>query len=96
MRVDQLYDVLLSPVFSEKATSGAELRKYVFKILDSANKHQVSMAVEKIFNVKVSKVNIINLPAKKKIFKQRKGVRSGFKKAVVTLEPGHSLDLMVS
>jgi len=96
VRIDQLYDVLLTPVFSEKATAGAELRKYVFKIVENANKGQVSMAVEKIFNVKVSKVNIINIPAKKKVFKQMKGVRSGFKKAVVTLEPGHSLDLMVS
>jgi large subunit ribosomal protein L23 len=96
VRVDQLYDILLTPVFSEKATTGAELRKYVFKILESANKKQVSLAVEKIFNVKVSKVNIVNIPAKKKVFKQRKGVRSGFKKAIVTLKTGHSLDLMVS
>ena len=96
MRIDQLYDVLINPIFSEKATVGAELRKYVFKVLEHANKAQISMAVEKIFDVKVSKVNIVTMPAKKKIFKQVRGVRSGFKKAIVTLKEGYSLDLMAS
>jgi len=96
MRIDQLYNVLINPIFSEKATAGVELRKYVFKVLDYANKGQVSMAIEKIFDVKVAKVNMIRIPEKKKIFKQIKGTRSGFKKAIVTLQIGYNLDLMVS
>ncbi|MDJ1257480.1 MAG: 50S ribosomal protein L23 [Candidatus Midichloria sp.] len=96
MRVDQLYDVLISPIFSEKATLSAESRKYIFKVLEQANKAKISMAIEKIFNVKVEKVNIIKVPAKKRVFKQIKGVKSGFKKAVVTLQTGYSLDLMAS
>ncbi|WHQ47183.1 MAG: 50S ribosomal protein L23 [Candidatus Midichloria sp.] len=96
MRIDQLYDVLISPIFSEKATLGAESKKYIFKVLEQANKTKISIAVEKIFNVKVAKVNIIKVPAKKRIFKQIKGVESGFKKAVVTLQAGYSLDLMTS
>ncbi|MDJ1407421.1 MAG: 50S ribosomal protein L23 [Candidatus Midichloria sp.] len=96
MRIDQLYDVLISPIFSEKATIGAESRKYIFKILEQSNKAKISMAVEKMFNVKVEKVNIIKVPAKKRVFKQIKGVKSGFKKAVVTLQTGYSLDFMAS
>ncbi|CAG7590109.1 MAG: 50S ribosomal protein L23 [Candidatus Midichloria sp.] len=96
MRIDQLYDVLISPIFSEKATLGAESRKYIFKVLEQSNKAKISMAVEKIFNVKVEKVNIIKVPAKKRVFKQIKGVKPGFKKAVVTLQTGYSLDLMAS
>lgn len=96
MRIDQLYDILINPIFSEKATVGAELRKYAFKVLDQANKAQISMAIEKIFDVKVAKVNIVKVPAKKKVFKQVKGIKSGFKKAIVTLKEGCSLDLMAS
>lgn len=96
MRVDQLYNVLMTPVFSEKATDLASIRKYVFKVKKDVYKGQVAMAVEKIFSVKVDKINIINIHPKKKNFKQRKGVRSGFKKAIVTLKEGYSLDLIAS
>lgn len=94
MRVDQLYDVLFSQILSEKATEGSDAGKYVFKVSRVASKAQIAMAVQKAFDVNVMKVNIINIPGKKKMFKQIKGFRSGFKKAVVTLQKGQVLDLM--
>lgn len=95
MRLDQLYDILISPVLSEKATTAADqFNKHIFKVHDAANKKQVATAVERIFGVKVAKVNIVMRPAKKRIFKGRKGLRSGCKKAIVTLLPGETLNVM--
>jgi large subunit ribosomal protein L23 len=96
VRVAQLYDILVRPVFSEKASLISGDGKYVFEILKSANKKQVAAAIEQAFSVKVAKVNMVNIPPKRKIFKQVKGVRSGFKKAIVTLRSGFTLDLMAS
>lgn len=88
-----LYDVLLSPHNTEKATMLAEAGKYIFKINPDSNSSQVKEAIEKIFSVSVMKVNIINIKGKTKVFKGRKGRRSGYKKAIVTLEKGKTIDL---
>jgi large subunit ribosomal protein L23 len=94
MRADQLYNILLTPIFSEKSTAGFDSGKYTFKVAKFSKKGQIATAIEKVFDVKVAKINIINTPSKEKLFKRVKGVRSGFKKAIVTLQPGFSMDLM--
>jgi large subunit ribosomal protein L23 len=94
MRADQLYNILLTPIFSEKSTAGFDSGKYAFKVAKFSKKSQIATAIEKVFDVKVAKINVINTPSKEKLFKRVKGVRSGFKKAIVTLQPGFSMDLM--
>ena len=81
-----LYDVIRSPVITEKATQDSENnKKYIFKIRPSANKKQVKEAIEFIFNVKVESVNTINVKGKIKRFRGRLGKRADLKKAIVTL-----------
>jgi large subunit ribosomal protein L23 len=87
------YDVILSPVITEKATVLSEQNKVVFKVAKTATKPQIKAAVEKLFDVKVKSVNTIVTEGKFKIFKGRLGQRSDVKKAVVTLEEGHSIDV---
>jgi large subunit ribosomal protein L23 len=87
------YDVILSPVITEKATLLSEQNKVVFKVAKTATKPQIKAAVEKLFDVKVKSVNTIVTEGKIKIFKGRLGQRSDVKKAVVTLEEGHSIDV---
>ncbi|RZI45561.1 50S ribosomal protein L23 [Rickettsiales endosymbiont of Peranema trichophorum] len=90
---DKLFDVLLHPIQTEKATKLSAFSKYVFKVKADASKSAVSSAVEKIFNVKVVKVNIVRLKPKLKRFKGIVGQRQGYKKAIVSLESGKVLDL---
>ena len=88
-----LYDKILSPIVTEKSTNLSELNKIVFKVPDGANKRNLKKNIEKIFKVNVVKVNIIN---KKSIIKFTRGRNSrvkGFKKAIITLKKGQSIDL---
>lgn len=87
------YDLVRRPIITEKSTMLSEQNKYIFEVIASTEKHAVKKAVEKIFEVKVQNVNIINTKGKIKRFKGRLGVRSDFKKAIVTLEPSFSIDL---
>ena len=87
------YDVIVSPVITEKATMAAEHTKVVFKVALTATKPQIKEAVEKLFDVKVESVNTLVRKGKTKFFKGRKGVQSDVKKAVVTLAEGHSIDI---
>lgn len=87
------YDVILSPVITEKATNLSELNKIVFKVAQSATKPQIKAAVEKLFDVKVVSVNTAITKGKIKIFKGRKGQRSDVKKAFVTLAEGQTIDV---
>lgn len=88
-----VYDVLTKPVVTEKTTLLNELNKYTFKVAPDANKNNVKLAVEEIFDVKVSKVNVLNVKGKVKRFRGRVGKQSGYKKAIVTLAEGQTLDL---
>ncbi|MBS0235969.1 MAG: 50S ribosomal protein L23 [Proteobacteria bacterium] len=84
-RMEKLYQVIIAPAQTEKALRLSETQqKRVFKVAKCATKSQIKAALEKIFEVKVSSVNIINVPEKKKIFRGRQGVRNSYKKAVVT------------
>jgi large subunit ribosomal protein L23 len=87
------YDVILSPVITEKATIASEHNKVVFKVAGTATKPQIKDAVEKLFDVKVKSVNTLTRRGKTKIFKGRPGQRSDFKRAIVTLEEGHKIDV---
>ena len=89
------YDILISPLYSEKATNLSSQNKYVFKVAKTATKLLVKTAVESLFNTKVDSVNILNTKRKRKVFKGRLGTRSSFKKAIVTLEKGKTIDLAV-
>ena len=88
-----LYDKILSPVVTEKSTNLSELNKIVFKIPDGANKKNLKKNIEKIFKVNVTKINIINKQNRKKVTRGRKVKVSGYKKAIITLKKGQSIDL---
>ena len=87
------YDVIVAPVITEKATMLSEHNKVVFKVARTATKPQIKAAIEKLFDVKVKSVNTIVTEGKVKMFRGRPGQRSDVKKAVVTLEEGHSIDV---
>ena len=88
-----LYDKILSPVVTEKSTNLSEHNKIVFKVPSSANKVSLKKNIEKIFKVSVTKINIINKQNRTKLTRGRKVKVSGFKKAIITLKKGQSIDL---
>ena len=88
-----LYDKILSPVVTEKSTNLSELNKIVFKVPDGANKKNLKKNIEKIFKVNVTKINIINKQNRTKVTRGRKVKVSGYKKAIITLQNGQSIDL---
>jgi len=87
------YDVIVSPVITEKATNLSEHNKVVFRVSPDATKPQIKEAVERLFDVKVKSVNTLVTKGKVKMFRGRRGQRSDVKKAVVTLEEGQSIDV---
>jgi len=87
------YDVIVSPVITEKATALSEHNKVVFRVAPDATKPAIKEAVERLFDVKVLSVNTLVTKGKEKIFRGRRGRRSDVKKAVVTLAEGHSIDV---
>lgn len=87
------YDVILSPVVTEKATMASQNNQVIFRVARTATKPEIKDAVEKLFNVKVAGVNTLVVKGKTKYFRQRKGTRSDVKKAIVTLAEGHSIDI---
>jgi len=87
------YDIILSPVITEKATIASEQNKVTFKVAGSATKPQIKEAVEKLFDVKVKSVNTLNRPGKMKVFRGRFGMQQDSKRAIVTLEEGHRIDV---
>jgi len=86
-------DTVLSPTVTEKATSLSEYNKVVFKIHNGANKKIIKKSIEKIFKVNVIKINTVNYKGKNKMVRGKKSKTSGFKKAIVTLKKGQSIDL---
>ena len=88
-----LYDKIISPVITEKSTNLSEQNKIVFKINRNANKKNVKKSIEKIFKVNVIKVNIINKKTRTKLTRGRKVKVTGYKKAIITLKKGQSIDL---
>jgi large subunit ribosomal protein L23 len=87
------YDVILSPVITEKATYASERNQVVFNVARKATKPQIKEAVEKLFDVKVKNVNTLIRKGKTKAFRGSVGEQSDVKKAIVTLEEGHRIDV---
>jgi large subunit ribosomal protein L23 len=88
-----LYDKILSPMVTEKSTSLSEQNKIVFKVPTGSNKINLKKNIEKIFKVNVTKINIINKQNRTKVARGKKVKVSGFKKAIITLKKGQSIDL---
>jgi large subunit ribosomal protein L23 len=90
---DQLYGVILSPVITEKATQGSQHNQVTFRVRTDATKPDIRAAVEGLFNVKVKAVNTLNVRGKTKRFRGFVGRRSDYKKAVVSLAEGQTIDV---
>tara|TARA_B100001027_G_scaffold70226_1_gene47922 strand:- start:21606 stop:21902 length:297 start_codon:yes stop_codon:yes gene_type:complete len=88
-----LYDKILSPIVTEKSTNLSEQNKIVFKVPTSSNKEIVKKTIEKIFKVNVTKINIINKKNRLKVTRGKKVRVKGYKKAIVKLKKGQSIDL---
>ena len=88
-----LFDKILSPLVTEKTTNLSEQNKVVFKVPASADKKNLKSNIEKIFKVNVTKINIINKQNRTKLTRGKKVKVSGFKKAIITLKKGQSIDL---
>ena len=87
------YDIIVAPVVTEKATMASEHNKVVFKVASKATKPQIKEAVERLFDVKVKSVNTLVRKGKSKVFRGNFGSQSNVKRAVVTLEEGHRIDV---
>ena len=90
---DDHRDVLLAPVISEKSYGLLDANKYTFEVHPDANKTQIKIAVEKLFSVKVTDVNTLNRPGKRKRTKGGFGKRKAIKRAIVTLRDGDRIDV---
>jgi large subunit ribosomal protein L23 len=94
MNMERIYQIILAPHVSEKTTTAAEKdRQMVFKVREDATKPEIKTAVEKLFEVEVDTVQVINVRGKMKYGKQT-GKRANWKKAYVRLKPGHDIDFM--
>jgi len=88
----EVLEVLRRPVITEKSTALQERGKYSFEVALDANKQQIKQAVERAFKVEVVKVNVITVPGKWRGAGRRRGKTSPWKKAIVTLKPGHKIE----
>ena len=93
MKKIHLYDKIISPIVTEKSTTLSEQNKIIFKVPNKANKTNLKKNIEKIFKVNVIKINIINKQNRKKLTRGRKINIQGYKKAIITLKKGQSIDL---
>ena len=93
MKKFSFLDTIVSPNVTEKSTYLSEFNKVVFRVHDGASKNAIKRSIEKIFKVNVIKINTINLKGKTKMVKGKKSNKPGYKKAIVTLKKGQSIDL---
>ncbi len=93
MKPLKAYDIILSPVITEKATAASEANQVVFKVRHDATKPDIKKAIEQLFKVKVKSVNTLLRKGKKKVFRGVRGQQSAIKKAIVTLEEGQTIDV---
>lgn len=93
MKTEESYDIIVSNLRTEKGTRMLGNNKYLFEVKREANKIQIKQAVEKIYSVKVKDVNTISMHGKKRRVRFKEGKRSDWKKAVVTLQEGQTIDL---
>jgi len=91
---ERWYDVILGPVVTEKSTGGSEDNQVTFRVSLDASKPEIKKAVENLFEVKVKSVNTIRVKGKVKRFKGYRGTRVNWKKAIVSLQEGETIDVM--
>jgi len=93
MNRERLMKVLLNPIISEKVTlASEESARYTFRVVPNADKREIRRAVELMFDVKVDRVQVLNVKGKRKHFKQRPGKRPSWRKAYVRLQLGYNID----
>ncbi len=92
MTTERTYDIILGPVITEKATLLSEHNQVAFRVAMTATKPEIRKAIEELFRVKVTAVNTLRVKGKTKRFRGRVGRRSDYKKAIVTLAEGQSID----
>ena len=93
MNPERKYDVILAPWVTEKATEGSEHNQFTFRVARDSTKVEIKKGIEELFGVTVTKVNTINMRGKLKRFRGRLGRRAAYKKAIVTIAEGQSLDI---
>jgi len=94
MSTERNYNVLVGPLVTEKATMLSEHGQIAFRVRLDATKAEIRRAVENLFNVKVTAVNTLRVKGKTKLFRGRRGRRSDYKKAIVTLAEGQNVDYL--
>jgi len=87
------YDIILSPVITEKSTRMSEANQVVFRVTADATKPAIAKAIADLFKVKVKAVNTVTVKGKRKFARGKRYTRSDYKKAIVTLEEGHQIDI---
>ena len=87
------YSVIKFPKITEKSNFLSAENKWVFEVEKNSSKYEIASSIEKIFDTKVKKVNIINVKPVRTFFRNIHGVKSGYKKAIVTLEKGSSINV---
>ena len=92
LREEQAFDILISPVITEKSFKNQALNQYTFRVCASATKPQIQKAVERLYKVKVEDVRTLNRLGKTKRFRGRLGVRSNVKNAIIRVQAGHFID----
>ncbi len=90
--MNNLYNTVIAPIITEKATKISEKNQYVFKVKIDSNKKEIKQAIEKLFKVKIKTIKTIKIKGKNKIFKGTKGRRADYKKAIICLNKGENLD----
>lgn len=88
----EIWQVIIRPLITEKNTNLVAEGKYAFQVAREANKIQIRQAVEKIFNVQVADVNVVNVRGKERGIGRRKGISPNWRKAIVTLKPGQRIE----
>lgn len=94
LKIGQSYRILKSPHVTEKATDLAEKNQYVFRVFPRANKIEMKKAIEGTYGVDVVSVRIINVPEKKRRLGKTKGVKAGYKKAIVRVKEGQKIEVL--
>ena len=88
------YKMIKSPHVSEKASNISALGQYIFRVFDDTNKIEIKKAIEKLYNVTVQKVNVIYVPSKERQVGRHKGEKKGYKKAIITLRKGQTIEVI--
>ena len=87
------YDIILTPIITEKSTNMSSLNKVTFKVSKTASKKLIKKSIEKLYKVNVIKINTLNSKERSKLVRGRIAKKSGYKKAIITLKEGQSIDI---